>query len=198
MKFTLRQSGPSWNMPRKIGIFHFYLCQQALAHPADVCFRLFLSIFSLIVPHSYIFALDKLRLHSLRKRRLHLDALFFVQSIVPLNSAPSYGKLLLLVFLLAVYFFLWLYSPTDALAASMTVSVSLQFLDLGQSVGILGRVISSLQGLYLYTNTQKRTHHPCPEWDSNLRLKTVYALDRSAAVTSTHNVRDILMFSACP
>jgi hypothetical protein len=44
-------------------------------------------------------------------------------------------------------------------------------------------VISSSQGLYLYTNTKKRTHtntkHPCPEWDS----KTEYALDCSATVT---------------
>jgi hypothetical protein len=33
-----------------------------------------------------------------------------------------------------------------------------QFLDQGQSVGLLGRVISSSQGPYLYTNTEKRTH----------------------------------------
>jgi hypothetical protein len=33
-----------------------------------------------------------------------------------------------------------------------------QFLDQGQSVGLLGRVTSSSQGLYLYTNTEKRTH----------------------------------------
>jgi hypothetical protein len=33
-----------------------------------------------------------------------------------------------------------------------------QFLDQGQSVGLLGRVISSSQGLYVYTNTEKRTH----------------------------------------
>jgi hypothetical protein len=33
-----------------------------------------------------------------------------------------------------------------------------QFLDQGQSIGFLGRVISSSQGLYLYTNTEKRTH----------------------------------------
>jgi hypothetical protein len=42
-----------------------------------------------------------------------------------------------------------------------------QFLDQGQSVGLLGRVISSSQGLYLYTSTEKRTYtntkHPCPE-----------------------------------
>jgi hypothetical protein len=36
-----------------------------------------------------------------------------------------------------------------------------------QSVGLHGRVISSLQGLYLYTNTK----HPCPDWDSNLRSR---------------------------
>jgi hypothetical protein len=33
-----------------------------------------------------------------------------------------------------------------------------QFLNLGQLVGLLGRVISSSQGLYLYTNTEKRIH----------------------------------------
>jgi hypothetical protein len=64
-------------------------------------------------------------------------------------------------------FFLWLYNPIQALDASMKLSVSLQLLDLGQSVGLLGRVISSSQGLYLYTNTEKRIHntntkHPCP------------------------------------
>jgi hypothetical protein len=37
-------------------------------------------------------------------------------------------------------------------------SVSLQLLDLGQSVGLLGLVISSSRGLYLYTFTEKRTH----------------------------------------
>jgi hypothetical protein len=33
-----------------------------------------------------------------------------------------------------------------------------QFLNQRQSVGFLGRVISSLQGLYLYTNTKTHTH----------------------------------------
>jgi hypothetical protein len=33
-----------------------------------------------------------------------------------------------------------------------------QFLNQGQSVGLLGRVSSSSQGLYLYTNTEKHTH----------------------------------------
>jgi hypothetical protein len=42
------------------------------------------------------------------------------------------------------------YSSTDkfyALAASMKLSVSFRLLDLGQSAGLLGRVISSSQGL---------------------------------------------------
>jgi hypothetical protein len=56
-------------------------------------------------------------------------------------------------------FFLWLYSPIQALAASMKLPVSLQLLDFGQSVGFLGRVISSSQGRYLYANTEKRTHN---------------------------------------
>jgi hypothetical protein len=75
-----------------------------------------------------------------------------------------------------LFFFLWFYSPIQALAASMKLSVSLQLLDLGQSVGLLGRVISSSQGLYLYTITKKRTHntntkHPCPERDSKPRSR---------------------------
>jgi hypothetical protein len=53
-------------------------------------------------------------------------------------------------------------------AASMKLSVSLQFLNLWQSVGFPGRVISSSQDLYLpRTQTwNKRTHthkHPCLE-----------------------------------
>jgi hypothetical protein len=57
--------------------------------------------------------------------------------------------------------FLWLYSPIQALAASMKLSVSLQLLDLGQSVGPLGRVISLSQGLYLctYTKNAHTTKH---------------------------------------
>jgi hypothetical protein len=39
----------------------------------------------------------------------------------------------------------------------MKLSVLLQLLDLGESVGLLERVISSSQRLYLHTNTEKRT-----------------------------------------
>jgi hypothetical protein len=50
-----------------------------------------------------------------------------------------------------------------------------QFLDYLETVELLGRVISSSQGLYLNTGQHKhrKTHthikHPCPEWDSNPR-----------------------------
>jgi hypothetical protein len=58
----------------------------------------------------------------------------------------------------------------------MKLSVSLQLLDLGESVKLLAPVISSSQGLYLYTNTEKCTHntntkHPWREWDSNPRSR---------------------------
>jgi hypothetical protein len=55
--------------------------------------------------------------------------------------------------------------------ASVKRFVSLQFLNLRQSAGLLGRVISPSQGLYLQTEKRAHTHtttkHPCPEWDSN-------------------------------
>jgi hypothetical protein len=48
-------------------------------------------------------------------------------------------------------FFLWLYSPIQASAASTKLSVSLQLLDIKQSVGLLGSVISLSQGLCTQT-----------------------------------------------
>jgi hypothetical protein len=52
------------------------------------------------------------------------------------------------------HFFLWFCSSIQALAASMKLSVSLQLIDLGQSVGFFGRMMSSLQSLYLYKSTK--------------------------------------------
>jgi hypothetical protein len=46
--------------------------------------------------------------------------------------------------------------------------VLLQFLNLRQSVGLLGRGISPSQGRYL-AQTQNKHRHPCLEWDSNPR-----------------------------
>jgi hypothetical protein len=68
------------------------------------------------------------------------------------------------------------------------------FLDLRQSVGLLGRVISSSQGLCLYRNTKKThtyTKHlfPCVRFEPTIpaseRAKTVHALDRSTTVTGS-------------
>jgi hypothetical protein len=91
------------------------------------------------------------------------------------------------------FFPLWLYSPIQALAASMKISVSLQLLEPGESVGLLGQVISSSQGLYLYTNTEKphtaqaiNIHAQSeiePTVPASTRTKTVHALDRSATET---------------
>jgi hypothetical protein len=75
---------------------------------------------------------------------------------------------------LSIVFFLRPYSPNFGLGLPPWNSpFRFGLLDFRHSVGLLGRVISSSQGLYLYTNTEKRarahtnTKHPCPEWDSN-------------------------------
>jgi hypothetical protein len=77
-------------------------------------------------------------------------------------------------------FFLWRYSPNWGLGLPQWNSpFHFSFLYLRQSVGLFGRVISSSQGLYLYTNTEKYTHththtntkHICPGWDSNPRFR---------------------------
>jgi hypothetical protein len=55
-------------------------------------------------------------------------------------------------------------------SASVKRFVSLQFLNLRQPVGLLGRGISWTQGRYL-TQTQNKHRHPCLECDSNPRSK---------------------------
>jgi hypothetical protein len=56
-------------------------------------------------------------------------------------------------------FFLWRYSPNLGLGLPPWNSpFHFGFLYLRQTVGLLERVISSSQGLYLYTNTEKLTH----------------------------------------
>jgi hypothetical protein len=93
-------------------------------------------------------------------------------------------------------FFFFLVAPTlgSLLPLLEHKAEFLQFLNQGQSVGLLGRVISSSQGLYLYTNTEKRTHiHKHwtsmpwvgfePTVSASERAKTVHVLDRSATVT---------------
>jgi hypothetical protein len=82
------------------------------------------------------------------------------------------GRCQCTVLITCVLFSPWRYSPNLGLGLPPWNSpVHFGVLDLRQSVGLLGRVISSSQGLYLYTNTEKRSHtntkHPCPVWDSN-------------------------------
>jgi hypothetical protein len=58
-----------------------------------------------------------------------------------------------------------------------------------QTVELLGRVISSSQGLYLNTGQQKhRINTYTPTIPASERAKTVHALDRSATVTGLLNV----------
>jgi hypothetical protein len=60
---------------------------------------------------------------------------------------------------LLFFFFLWRYSPNLGLGLPPWNSpFHFGFPDLRHSVGLLGRVISSSQGLYLYTNTGKSTY----------------------------------------
>jgi hypothetical protein len=60
------------------------------------------TLFFFHVPHSYFFfVLEKSRLHSVRKRRNHFDALFLFRPIVALNSGLPSWKMLF-VFLVAM------------------------------------------------------------------------------------------------
>jgi hypothetical protein len=90
-----------------------------------------------------------------------------------------------------VSFFLWRYRPNLGHGLLPWNSpFHFGFLDLRHSVGLPGRVISSSQGLYLYTYTHK--HQTSMNWvrfepmtPGSERAKTVHALDLSATVTGT-------------
>jgi hypothetical protein len=87
-----------------------------------------------------------------------MSRIVFELALFALDPAVSMTGDASLVYLL--FFFLWLYSPIQALAASMKLSVSLQLLDLGQSVALLGRVISSSQGLLpVHKHRKTKTQH---------------------------------------
>jgi hypothetical protein len=72
---------------------------------------------------------------------------------------------------LVVVSIFYLYSCCSHLEnrTSMDWFVSLQFLNLRRSVGLLRQVISLSQGHYLHTHTHRKSadKHPCLEWDSN-------------------------------
>jgi hypothetical protein len=86
-----------------------------------------------------------------------------------------------------MFFFHWLYSPLGPWPLIFSFMIILQ------TVGLLGRVISSSQGRYLNTGQHKhrintyQTSIPCvgsePTIATSERAKTVHALDHSANVT---------------
>jgi hypothetical protein len=81
----------------------------------------------------------------------------------------NYCSVFMLLYLITHFFFL--------LLPLWCIGLISQFLDHSQTVGLLGRVISSSQGLYQNTGQHEHrkmhTHikHPCPEWDSNPRSR---------------------------
>jgi hypothetical protein len=98
--------------------------------------------------------------------------------------------------LLTVFLFfppLWLYRPIQALATSMKLSISLQLLDLGQSVGLLGQVISLSHDLYLYTNTEK---HCLLILGDNYCSFCTYSVRSSFLPSSLGKLRDSIISSS--
>jgi hypothetical protein len=84
VKSKLEYASAVWNS------YHAHWCQQAWAHLAEVSVLLYR--FPPHVPYSYTSVLQKLGLHSLRKRRHHLDALFFVEVYRGLKSRTSFSE----------------------------------------------------------------------------------------------------------
>jgi hypothetical protein len=100
-------------------------------------------------------------------------------------------RLCLLYYILSAFLFHWLYSPRGPWPLLFNFMIILQ------TVGLLGRVISPSQGLYLKIGQHKhrintythRTSMPFvgfePTIPASERAKTVHASDRSATVTGT-------------
>jgi hypothetical protein len=93
------------------------------------------------------------------------------------------------------FFFFLFYSGSSQLEhrASVKHFVSLQFLNLRQSIGPLGRGISPSQGRYL-TQTQNKHNQTSMHWVAfeptipvSERAKTFHALDRATSVIDTWN-----------
>jgi hypothetical protein len=78
------------------------------------------------------------------------------------NTELQFGNVIarrLSIFMLAIFFF-WRYSPNFGLGLPpWNSSFHFGLLDLRHSVGLLGRVISSSQGLYLYIKHSKTHMH---------------------------------------
>jgi hypothetical protein len=86
--------------------------------------------------------------------------IIFFSHVTPCTVADTYQPDSLSLFPVA---------PTLEHRASVKRFVSLQFLNLRQSVGLLGRGISPSQRSYLYKHRINTDKYPCLEWDSNSR-----------------------------
>jgi hypothetical protein len=84
------------------------------------------------------------------------------------------------------FFFFFALQPNLGLGRLHETFVSLQLLDLGQSAGLHGRVISSSQGLCLYTNRKTQ-----PTITAFARAKTVHALDQCSATSFFSGTPDL-------
>jgi hypothetical protein len=93
VRFKLEYASAVWDSVTSVDANKLVLIQQ------EFCVRLFQYFFTHI-PYSYTFALEKLSLCSLRKRRHHLVALI-VRFIVALNSAFPSWKMIIFIFPLA-------------------------------------------------------------------------------------------------
>jgi hypothetical protein len=140
---------------------------------------------------AYIFRVEgknkKIRTRSVRQRRKKQRVFYKTTSQAIVHYSTIKGRLypwsklqtksvqniyLLVSISLSVYLSIYPCCSHLEKRASVKHFVSLQFLNLRQSVRFLGRVISLTQGRYLHRATQTRINadkHPCVECDSNPR-----------------------------
>jgi hypothetical protein len=105
-----------------------------------------------------------------------------------------------------IWFFSFLLLPFGSLLPLCSIGLISQFLHHSQTVGLLGRVISSTQGLYLKRGQRKQknahTHQTSMTWvgfepkiPASERAKTVHALDRSATVTGVYLIKSTKLWT---
>jgi hypothetical protein len=120
-----------------------------------------------------------------RSHHIHLRAILMLSSYLHLGLLNDLRLLnensvcISHLLMHATFFFPWLYSPCRTLAAShIAVAAAEQF---RQMVGLLGRVISPSQGLYLHRTTQHR------KTQRNIHaLSRIRTLDPSNQPAKTH------------
>jgi hypothetical protein len=131
----------------------------------------------------------KMHIYSLNLSGRKCSLVYFLEFRFKLRSLINFSSEINLRFH-TLYFFHWLYSPLGLLIFSLMIIL--------QTVGLLGRVISPSQGLYLNTGQHKhriniftyQTSMPCVGFEPMItiseRAKTVHALDCSATVTGPY------------